>query len=64
MIIDTCYGQMPMVFSKNKSLSIVPFFTMNLPWPEYFMAVKSVFDIKCSKDVKFWVEQSGIHYNI
>ena len=24
------------------------------------MAVKSVFDIKCFKDVKFWVEQSSI----
>ena len=44
---------MPMVFSKNKSLSIVFFFTLKLPWPEYFMAVKSVFDIKCLKDVKF-----------
>ena len=30
-IIDTCYGLMPMVFSKNKSLSIVPFFTVKLP---------------------------------
>ena len=26
------------------------------------MAVKSVFDIKCFKDVKFWVEQSVLHY--
>ena len=25
------------------------------------MAVKSVFDIKCFKDVKFWVEQSVLH---
>ena len=30
-IIDTCYGEMPMVFSKTKSLSIVPFFTVKLP---------------------------------
>ena len=52
---------MPMVFSKNKSLSIVPFFALKLPLPEYFMAVKSVFDIKCFKDVKFWVEQSVLH---
>ena len=44
---------MPIVFSKNKSLSIVPFFTLKLPLPEYFMAVESVFDIKCFKDVKF-----------
>ena len=44
---------MPMVFSENKSLSIVLFFTLKLPWPEYFMAVKSVFDIRCFKDVKF-----------
>ena len=28
------------------------------------MAVKSVFDIKSFKDVKFWVEQSVLHYNI
>ena len=63
-IIDTCYGWMPMVFSKNKSLPIVPFFSLKLPWPEYFMAVKSVFDIECFKDVKFWVEQSVLHYNI
>ena len=28
------------------------------------MAVKSVFDIKCFKDVKFWVKQSVLHYNI
>ena len=28
------------------------------------MAVKSVFDIKCLNDVKFWVEQSVLHYNI
>ena len=27
------------------------------------MAVKSVFDIKCFKDVKFWVEQPVLHYN-
>ena len=27
------------------------------------MAVKSVFDIKCFKDVKFWIEQSVLHYN-
>ena len=46
---------------KNKSLSIVPFFTVKLPWPEYFMAVKSIFDIKHFKDVKFWVEQSVLH---
>ena len=26
------------------------------------MAVKSVFDIKCFKDAKFWVEQSVLHY--
>ena len=44
---------MPMVFSNNKSLPIVPFFTVKLPWPEYFMAMKSIFDIKCFKDVKF-----------
>ena len=30
-IIDTCYGKMPMVFSKNKSVSIVPSFTLKLP---------------------------------
>ena len=36
----------------------------SLSSPEYFMAVKSVFDIKCFKDVKFWVEQSVLHYNI
>ena len=53
-----------MVFSKNKSLPIVPFFTVKLPWPEYFMAVKSIFDIKCFKDVKFVVEQSVLHLNI
>ena len=53
-----------MVFGKNKSLSIIPFFTFKLPLPEYFMAVKSVFDIKSFKDVKFWVEQSVLHYNI
>ena len=45
-------------FQLNKSLSIVPFFTLKLPISEYFMTVKSVFDIKCFKDVKFWVEQS------
>ena len=28
------------------------------------MAVKSVFDIKCFKDVQFWVEQSVLHYDI
>ena len=28
------------------------------------MAVKSVFDIKCFKDVKFWVEQSVLHLDI
>ena len=28
------------------------------------MAVKSVFDIECFKDVKFGVEQSVLHYNI
>ena len=39
----------------------LPFFTLKLPWPEYFMAVKSVFDIKSFKDVKFWVEQSVLH---
>ena len=50
-----------MVFSKNKSMSVVPFFTLKLPLPEYFMTVKSVFDIKCFKDVKFWVEQSVLH---
>ena len=50
-----------MVFSKNDILPIVPFFTVKLPWPEYFMAVKSIFDIKCSNDVKFWVEQSDLH---
>ena len=49
---------MPIVLSKNKSLSIVPFFAVKLPWPEYFMAVESIFDIKCFEDVKFWVEQS------
>ena len=48
---------MPMVFSKIKGLSIVPFFTLKLPWPEYFMVVKSIFDIKCFKDVKFGVKQ-------
>ena len=37
---------------KIKFLSIVPFFTLKLPRPEYYMAVKSVFDIKCFKDVK------------
>ena len=49
---------MPMVLNKIKSLSIVPFFTLKLPWREYFMAVKSNFDIKCFKDVEFLVEQS------
>ena len=44
-IIDTCYGQMPMGFSKNKSLSIVPFL------PECFMALQFIFDIKRFKDV-------------
>ena len=44
---------MPIVYSKNKSLSIVPFFTLKLPWPEYIMDVKSFFDIKCFKDGKF-----------
>ena len=52
---------MPMVFSKNKSLSIVPFFTVKLLLPEYFMAVKSIFDIKRFKGAKFWVEQSVLH---
>ena len=28
------------------------------------MAVKSVFDIKCFKDVKFWVEPENIFQNI
>ena len=28
------------------------------------MAVNSVFDIKRFKDIKFWVEQSVLHYNI
>ena len=28
------------------------------------MAVKSVFDIKCFKDVKIWVEHSVLHYDI
>ena len=55
---------MPMVFIKNKSLSIVPYFTLKLPWPEYFMAVKYVFYIKCFKDVKFGVEQSVLHKDI
>ena len=27
------------------------------------MAVKSVFDIKCFKDVKFWVENTFLKYN-
>ena len=26
------------------------------------MAVKFIFDIKCFKDIKFWVEQSVLHY--
>ena len=43
----------PMVFNKNKRYSIIPFFTVKLP----FMAVTSIFDIKRFKDVKFWVEQ-------
>ena len=48
---------MPMVFSKNNSLLIVPFFTVKLPRPEYFMTVKSFSQIKCLKGVKFWVEE-------
>ena len=52
---------MPMVLSKNESLSIVPLFTLKLPRLEYFMAVKSIFDIKCFKDVKVRVEQSVLH---
>ena len=28
------------------------------------MAVKSIFNIKCFKDVKFWVEKSVFHSNI
>ena len=28
------------------------------------MAVKSIFNIKCFKDVKFWVEQSVLHLTI
>ena len=46
---------------KNESLSIVPFFTLKPPCPGYFMAVISIFDIKCFKEVKFWVEQSVLH---
>ena len=52
---------MAKVFSKNKSSPIAPYFTLKLSWPEYFMAVKSIFDIKCFKDVKFGVEQSALH---
>ena len=44
-----------------KVLSTVIFFTVKLPWLEYFMIVESVFHIKCFKDVKFWVEQSVLH---